>query len=59
MVFSGVAIFFVFCFLLFSFFFQLEAYVHTNAEITFLFTQRFRVERVLGHSGERIQKDAV
>ena len=59
MVFSGVAIFFVFCFLLFSFFFQLEAYVHTNAEITILFTQRFRVERVLGHSGERIKKDAV
>ena len=47
---------------LFSFvflFFQLEAYVHTNAEITILFTQRFRVERVLGHSGERIKKDAV
>ena len=45
-----------FCFL-FSFvflFFQLEAYVHTNAEITFLFTQPFRVDRALGHSGERI-----
>ena len=55
MVFSGVVNFFDLCFL-FSFFFQLEAYVHTNAEITYLFTQPIRVDRTLVHSGERFQK---
>ena len=50
--------FFFLCFLL-SFFFQLEAYVHPNAEITYLFTQPIRVDRTLGHSGERFQKDGV
>ena len=40
-------------------FFQLEAYVHPNAEITYLFTQPIRVDRTLGHSGEQFQKDGV
>ena len=58
MVFSGVVNFFVLCFLL-SFFFQLEAYVNPSAEITYLFTQPISVNRTLGHSGERFQKDGV
>ena len=57
MVFSGVVnfLFLAFC----CPFFQLEAYVHPNAEITYLFTQPIRVDRTLGHSGERSQKDGV